>query len=70
MEIGSIGKNDIRKKVEKIIKSQRCNSENLLNLGKNLADMTKGNREENTQSFQEILEEQQEHNKNINDGQR
>ena len=70
MEIGSIGKNDIRKKVEKIIKSQHCNSENLLNLGKNLAGMTKGSREENAQSFQEILEEQQERNKNTNDDQR
>lgn len=62
MEIGSIGKSIVGNRVKKSIESGKVSLNNMLDMGKNISEMTKGTREENKKSFNTILQEKQTRN--------
>ena len=62
MEIGSIGKSIVGNKVKKSIESGKVSLNNILDMGKNISEMTKGTREENKKNFNTILQEKQTRN--------
>ena len=59
MEIKSVGKSIIGNRIKKSIESGKISLNNMLDMGKNLSEMTKGTREENNKNFNNILHKEQ-----------
>lgn len=59
MEINSVGKSIIGNRIKKSIESGKISLNNMLDMGKNLSEMTKGTREENNKNFNNILHKEQ-----------
>ena len=57
MQSSSIEKSIIENRIKNSIKSGKITLTNMLNMGKNLSEMTKGTREENKEIFNTILQQ-------------